>query len=293
MKKLVLGIVCLLFVTTDAFAQNYIEPAYSKEVTKGAWEATLYSRYIGEADVHRMSGQVQVSETELDLTYDFKLSNGLPIALSIVNRHLDIDNSTAVNLPNHLEGRTLGISTRFPIPFIKSDQYFMGLDVYPSLFTDGWSWEDGAFRVPFRTYLIYRRSEKFILVGGVHARPGYADQVLPLVGLIWKPNDRLSFNLASSEPNISYQLSENWKAFVEFGLTNEEYEVTRGIHKNVVLIHKSYSSGVGVRYTVKDSVDASLSVGGVFARRFEYRDTHQEVEPDPGVYAKAEVSARF
>ena len=67
-----------------------------------------------------------------------------------------------------------------------------------------------------KTYLIYKPSEEFILVGGLSIRPDYDQTVLPLLGVIYKPNDRLSFNRASDDPNISYVLDERATAFVEF-----------------------------------------------------------------------------
>lgn len=293
MKRLVSGVLCVLLFSPGVFAQEYPEQAYLTEDDQKYWEMTLDSRYIGKTDAGNMSGGVGVTETELDLVYDFELDNGMPVAVSFLARHVDIDNSTAVDLPSHLEGRTLGLSAKFPIPFVQSDHYFMGVDVYPSMFTDDWDWEDSAFRIPFRTYFIYRKHADFILVAGVRVRPDYDEKVLPVLGMIWRPNDRLTFNLASLEPDISYKLNDHWTAFLEFELVNEEYEVTRGAQKNVVLIHKSYSSGAGLRYTFKKTVEAAVSVGGVFAREFEYRDTRQEVEPDAGVYAKAKLTVQF
>ncbi len=170
--------------------------------------ATVRSRHVYTSDVEATDAKIAVTRTEVDGKYAFKLFEELPVEVSLGVGHIDINEDDPVDLPSRLESRRLGFSTKFPAPLIGDDHYFVGVDVFPTLNTDDWEWEAGAFRVPFRAYLIFKESDDFILVGGVSVRPEYDNAVLPVLGLIYRPNERLSFNLAQDHPNITYQWTE-------------------------------------------------------------------------------------
>lgn len=211
------------------------------------------SRYLSESDVASQFGNIQITESKLEVEYDLKAFGQLPLTFSLEGKHIDIDEDLAQELPSHLEGRSLGLSVKFPVPFIDTEHYYLGLDVMPSLYTDKAQWESSAFRVPFRTYLIYKQSDQLIWVAGVTVRIDYDDEVMPLIGVIYKPTDRLSFNLASTDPYIEYKLTEQTAAFWEFGYVMDEYEVNRDGQKGVVLKYREASTGLGLRHKISQN----------------------------------------
>lgn len=271
----------------------FVFPVSAQEEQEEAFNVKVISRYIPESDVNAMSGDIQITDSRLNFSYGKTLQNLLPLTFSFNTRHIDINENLSEELPSHLEGRQFGFGTKFPMPFVDSDVYFVGVDVYPSLYTDDWEWEDSAFRMPFRTYGIYKPHDNFVLVAGVTVRIDYDNEVLPLVGVIYKPNDRLTFNLASDEPKISYQLSDSLTAFAEMDYVLDEYEVTRNSQKGVVLKYRELSTGAGLQYTPNRTLEASLSAGGVLNRRLEYRDGVGKIEPDAAPYVKARLAVKF
>jgi hypothetical protein len=254
---------------------------------------TFGSRNISSSDVDATSGDITVTETNFSTTHAFKAFGELPVEYSLNVGHIDINDDVPVDLPSHLESRSLGVGVKFPAPFIEDDRYFMGLDIYPTFNTDGYTWNSGAFRIPFRTYLIYKESEEFILVGGVSVRPDYDVEAVPILGLIYKPNERLSFNFASDDPNIAYKFNEATTAVWEFNFTLEEYEVTRESQDGVVLKYQDVSTGIGLQHKFNENLQASISVGGVFNRRLEYKDDVGKVVPDASVYTEFKLTASF
>ncbi|MDO8580779.1 MAG: DUF6268 family outer membrane beta-barrel protein, partial [Candidatus Omnitrophota bacterium] len=207
--------------------------------------------------------------------------------------HTDIDESTGVDLPSALVEKKIGIGTKFPVPFVDSDRYFMGVDVFPSINTDDYDGSSSAFRIPFRTYLIYKESDDFLVVAGVWIRPGYKDEVLPLLGFNYKANDRLSFNIASDDPNITYKLNEKTSALLEFDYKNEEYEATEAANEGKVIRNKYYTMGVGLKHQFCENFSASASVGGAFNRKIEFVDDSGKIVPENGIYASLSMNARF
>ena len=114
-----------------------------------------------------------------------------------------------------------------------------------------------------------------------------------MIGLIYRPNDRLAFNLASDDPNISYKLTDATLLRWEFQYASDEYEVTRGAQEGVVLRYQEISSGFGIEHQFNKTFNGTLSAGGVFNRQLEYSDEVGKVAPDNGFYASVRLTAAF
>ena len=262
--------------------------------------AGIQSRHIYSSDIETTGGDIDITSSGFDLTYQFKAAGQLPVDISLEVGHKDINADTPVDLPSHLESRRLGLSTKFPAPFIEDDRFLMGLDIFPTLNTDNWDWpagslreQSGAFRIPFRSYLIFKESDDFILVGGVSVRPEYESEILPVIGLIYRPNGRLSFNFASDDPNISYQFNDATLLRWEMNYAWDEYEVTRGAQEGVVLRYQEISAGFGIEHQFNAVLKGIVSAGGVFNRRLEYKDGVGKVAPDTGFYTSVRLAAAF
>lgn len=288
LKKRGISPVLLLWFLSAVATSGWTDEGEGPRIVAG-----LQSRHIYSSDIEATDEDIDITSTKFDLTYKFKVAGELPVEVSLDVGHKDINADTAVDLPSRLESRRLGFSTKFPAPFMQDERFFAGLDIFPTLNTDDWGWEPGAFRVPFRGYLIFKESDDFILVGGVSVRPEYEREVLPVVGLIYRPNDRLAFNLASDDPNISYKLTDATLLRWEFQYAFDEYEVTRGAQEGVVLRYQEISSGFGVEQQFNEYLKGILSLGGVFNRKLEYKDDAGKVAPDAGFYTSVQFKAVF
>lgn len=254
---------------------------------------SMKSRHIFESDIDNTSNQVEVNESQFDFSKEFKAGE-LPLTFGITVKETDInENAGSASLPSRLVGKEFLLGTKFPAPFLDSDQYFIGIDLIPSMYTDDWDFKSSAFRLPFRTYLIYKQSDEFILVLGATIRPQYDTVATPIIGVIYKPNDRLTFNLASSDPNITYKLNDQLTALAEFSFSLDEYEVTRNGQDGVVFKYDESSIGGGFKYELTQNIEVLLTAGGVFGRYMEYRDKVDKTVPDAGIYTNFKVSAKF
>ncbi|MDZ4242005.1 MAG: hypothetical protein U1D99_04170, partial [Candidatus Omnitrophota bacterium] len=90
------------------------------------------TRQIYSSDVEGTPGEIEITESKLNVSYGSTLSNQMPLALFMDIKHMEIDDSTAMVLPSHLESRSIGIGTKFPVPFLDLENYYMGTDIYPT-----------------------------------------------------------------------------------------------------------------------------------------------------------------
>ncbi len=284
----------VIFVPSVLFAEE--GTTAKKEPSNTTVTVMTKDRYTFESGVNHMLGKVSVNQNDFDVKYETKVFGKLPVSVWFDYKHLDINENIPVDLPASLHGRRFGVGTKFPVPFLNSNEHFIGIDVMPSWYSDDSSFTSSAFRVPFRAYLIYKPSDPsntFVLIAGAQIDVNADTPVIPIIGFNYQPNDRLDFHLASSEPTITYKLDNNWAVFAEFDAKLDEYEVTRAGQKGVVFKVREAIFGGGLKFKISEWLDASLSTGLNTGRRFSYRDNVGKVDVDSAPYIKARLSVKF
>jgi hypothetical protein len=243
-----------------------------------------YIRYMPSRGVDAQSGKVTIIDSATEYSYEFRAFGKFPVELSLNNQYIGIENTTAIELPAHLVGLTAGVETT--LPFFRFDETYLRLGIYPSFFGDDWDFPASSFRIPSRAYLIYMPNPRWTFIGGVTVYPEFENEVLPILGFMYKPNERLTFNIIPKRPNISYLLNDKITLFAEGGSSlNSEFEVDKDDLKNVVLRYKETHLGAGIKYKLNKFIQGSLSAGGVFNRYVKYRDGQGKVDIKDGLYS--------
>jgi hypothetical protein len=207
------------------------------------------------------------------------------------NQYIGIENTSAVELPAHLAALATDIEAT--LPFFNLEKTYLRLGVSPSFYGEDWDFETSQFRIPVRALVIYKPSETWTYIAGIAFYPDFENEVYPILGFIYKPNDKLTFNLVPKRPNISYLLNEKVTLFAEGGLSTGEFEVTKDNLKNVVLRYQERRLGLGAKFQLNKSIQASVSAGGEFSRSLKYRDSLGKVKIKDGGYAEFRLEAKI
>jgi len=259
----------VLFSTADDYRQKLRKIITVKEEPELHHELDTYACFMPSSGVSGQSGRVGIIDSASEYSYDFKVFGKLPVEVALATKYVGINNSTVVKLPANLTGMGIGAETTFPFFF---DNTYLTVGLAPSFFTENWNINSSSFRLPQRYFLIFQPNEQWTFICGVGVFPGYEDNVAPIVGFIYKPNDKLAFNIVPKGPEISYDLNDNLTLLIEGDITGDEYEVTKDNLKNVVLEYNDLRLGTGFRYKINKYIKTTFSVGGVFDRSLRYRD---------------------
>ncbi|MCX5711181.1 MAG: DUF6268 family outer membrane beta-barrel protein [Candidatus Omnitrophica bacterium] len=231
-------------------------------------ELNTYSRFIPSTGAKCQSGSVSIIDNAAEYSYDFKAFGKLPIALGLDTQYIGVNNTTAVKLPSRLTGISFGMETTVPFFNVKNTYFRVG--VAPSFYGDSWNINSGNFRLPSRAFWIYQPNDKLTIVGGVSITIDYSEAFSPIIGVIYKPNDRLSFNLVPTRPNIVYDINNKWSLLAEAGFSSDEFLVTKDGQKNIRLAYNEYHGGLGVSYAFNKDINAALVGGMVMGRSLRY-----------------------
>jgi hypothetical protein len=286
------GLVLFIIAVVLALSSLAGAETENKEESFAYQEFDSYLRYMPSRSIKTTSGKVEMIRSGNTYNYGFKAFGKLPVKLSLDTEYISIENTLRhVELPAHLVGLSGGIETTLPFFRCKNTYFRLGLE--PSFYSDDADFKSSAFRIPSYYYLIYLPNSKWIFLSGIAVYPDFEDEVLPIVGFIYKPNDKLSFNIVPKRPNITYALNNRVSLFTEGSLAlNKEFEVKRDNAENVVLTYKETRLGSGIKFRFNRYIQASVSAGGLFKRRLRYRDNQGKVDIKDGLYTEFRVEIK-
>ncbi len=277
--------------STDLTSFNYRQQLGKPIVVEEeqfAQELDTYARFMPPTGSDSQSGKIGLITAASEYSYQMKAFDKLPIQFAVGTKYIGINNSTVVKLPAKLT--TVAFGAEATLPFFNLDKTYFTIGLAPSFYSDSWRLNSSTFSLEQRYFMIYQANEKLTLVAGAQYSPGFRPSVSPIVGLIYRPNDRLTFNLLPDNPEIDYDLNDKWTAFAQGGYTSEQYKVKQGNLKNVVLNYNEMRLGAGLRCALNKYSKASLSAGSVFNRSIEYKqDSLGKVAPNSGFYTEFRV----
>jgi len=245
-----------------------------------------YARFSPARSLKTEDGKISIIDTSTELSYAFKAFDKLPIELTLDTQYIALNDKEGmpVSLPAKLTGMGFGVDATFP--FLNIDKTYFRVKLEPIFNSDDWNVNSATFRLPMQSFLIYQPNDKLTLIAGVAVTPGTQRPIFPIAGLIYKPNDRLIFNLIPSRPTISYAFTDQLSGFLEGSMSFGEYRVNRDGFKSAILSYHELHTGLGLKLKVNKYIGASLSVGRMFNRYLEYNDSMGKVGIKNGYYSE-------
>lgn len=260
------------------------EVAVKKE-GEGPFKFDSYFRYLPTRGAKDMDGRLGIIDSAYEASYEVKAFDNLPVEFSLSNRYIGInDTVTQVDLPPHLIGVVGDVETT--LPFFDFKKTYLRVGVSPAFYKDDWNFESSNFRLLSRYYMIYQPNDKWTFIAGVLVTPDFENEAWPILGFIYKPNDRLTFNIVPERATVNYALNKKTSIFAVGDISISEFEVTRESSKNVILFYKASYLGGGVELKLNRFISASLATGAVFNRTLKYRDDQGKVNIKDDVYTE-------
>ncbi|MBN2831308.1 MAG: hypothetical protein JXL82_03395 [Candidatus Omnitrophica bacterium] len=254
-------------------------------------ESDSYIRYMPSRGAKSVSGSVSIVQAVTEYSYDLKIAGKLPVQLGVAAKYTGIDNTTNVKLPSSLTFATF--AAEITLPFFNLENNYFRVNLEPSLFGSKWNFRSSNFRFLQQYFLISQWRENLVFILGVAVFPDFEDEVWPIAGFIWQPNDKLSFNIIPKNPSINYSLNEKLDIFLEWDIALGEYEVDRSDVKNVVLQYNETVAGAGFQYKINKNIQFLFSAGGIFDRYLKYRDGLGKVSIKNGAYVNCQFQVRI
>jgi len=255
-------------------------------------ELDSYVRYSPTRSLKSQPGKISIIKSVSEYSYSFKLFDQIPIELAFGGADVNINANDAVpvSLPTHLTEVAFGAEATLPLFF---DKTYIRFGITPGFYSSNWNFKANSFNFGSHVLAIYQPNEKLTLIAGIAVSPGFEDPITPFGGLIYEPNDRLSFELVPSRPTISYKINDMITVFGEGGFYGAEFKVSKDGLKGAALAYNEVHVGGGVKVSVNNYIDAYLSCGRMFNHYLKYRDSLGKVNMKNNTYSEFRVEVKI
>jgi hypothetical protein len=174
----------------------------------------------------------------------------------------------------------------------------MDLAVAPGVYSDFEQDVDEALRITGHGAALYDWTPTTRLMLGVAYLDREDVSVLPIGGVIWKPNDQWEFKLVAPRPEIARrvywfgQVGEKVKDWLyltgEFG--GDTWAIERAAGTPDIFTYRDYRVLLGLERKAIGSPDGWIEIGYVFGREIEYDSPTPDVSPPDTVLLRAGVT---
>jgi len=257
----------------------------------------LKSSYVFESDLHRRGsfGDQYAIDNSFSYAHRFFLTGHLYLHLGIAYDRFDFG-TTGAPVPDHLQS----VAGVIGVDYMHNNDVGAFIQIKPGFYTEN-DFNDSSFDAPITLGRIFvLQPEKLYLFAGVNAaflRGRYP--VLPLAGLIWRPDDKWKIMAVLPEPRVIYSICDKFDVWAggEFKAgsfrTDRRDTITPAKLNGAQVDYSEYRVGGGLIYSPCDNVTVDLGAGYAIQRRFAFHRADLTYKADGAPYLRLEFKAKF
>jgi len=300
-RSLSLLLVLLLAASSNAWAASIKENVQSiGEHKTEAVSLDLFeydSSYVFGSDLHRGGsfGDQSALQNSFSYGHRFFLTGHLYLHLGVSYERFDFS-STFAPVPEHLQG----VAGTIGIDYMHNNDVGAFLQVKPGFYTEN-NFDSASFDAPITLGRIFvlQPEKLYVFVGANASFLRGRFPVIPLAGLIWRPNSQWNIMAILPEPKIIYSPCNKLDFWVGGQLTGGSFRTDRD---DTIVPHKlsgaqvdysDYRVGAGFIYSPCDAVTVDLGAGYSLQRKFDFYRADMTYKTDAAPYLRLEVKAKF
>jgi hypothetical protein len=257
----------------------------------------IESSYVTGSDLHRSVsfGDQDAIQNSFSYAHRILLSGHLYLRLGIDYARFDFS-STAAPVPDHLQS----VAAVVGVDYMHNNDIGAFLQIKPGFYTED-NFDSASFDAPITLGRIFvLKTDHLYLFTGLNAsflRGRFP--VVPLIGLIWMPNDKWKVLGLLPEPRVIYSPNDKWDFWMGGELIGGSFRTDRN---DTIFLSKlngaevdysEYRAGGGFIYTPCNNVSIDLGGGYAIRREFDFHRADIRYKADGAPYLRLEFKAKF
>ena len=252
------------------------------------------SSYVFGSDLENF-GEQDAFEIEVEAGRRFLLSGHWHLRLGVAYHRYEFG-QTSGPVPGHLQSfaGVIGI------------EYMRGQDVgaffyaKPGFYTENAVSLD-SFDVPmtFGSAFVIQKDRLYLFAGATASLLRGKFPVLPLLGVIWLPCDKLRVMGLVPDPRVVYSPTKTLDLWIGGELnggsfrTDEDKDIRPSKLSRAAVDYSDYRAGFGVTYSPSDTFTLDLGAGYSLQRSFDFERAGEKYSADPAPYFRLAIKAKF
>ena len=257
----------------------------------------MESSYVFGSDLHRGGsfGDQDALQNSFSYGHRILLQGHLYLHLGIDYSRFDFG-GTAAPVPDHLQS----VAAVIGVDYMHNNDVGAFLQVKPGFYTQD-DFDSASFDAPITLGRIFvLQPDRLYLFTGVNAaflRGRFP--VIPLVGLIWMPNDKWKVLGMLPEPRVIYSPNDKWDFWAGGELTGGSFRTDRNNAifptklNGAEVDYSEYRVGGGFIYSPGPNVCIDLGGGYSIRREFDFHRADIRYKVDGAPYLRLEFKAKF
>jgi hypothetical protein len=257
----------------------------------------LESSYVFGSDLHGggLSGDQYEILNSFSYGHRCLINGNLYLHLGISYYRFDFG-STIAPVPEHLQS----VAGTIGVEYMHNNDVGAFIQVQPGFYTED-DFSTASFDAPITLGWIFvlRPDKLYVFLGANAAFLRGEFPVIPLLGVIWVPNNQWRLMGILPEPRLIYSPCDKWDFWVGGQLTGGSFRTdpdnTIAPHKlsNAQVDYADYRAGAGFVYTPRDGMEVDFGAGCAIQRSFDFYRADMKYKTDPAPYLRLEFKTKF
>jgi hypothetical protein len=305
MNKLLFSALCLVASSALAGPPQTIATSQSAGTSESVpidYVETETTYVFGSdfTDTRHDFGSQDSWQNEFEYAHRFLISGNWYVRTGVSYDRFDFS-STRAPLPIHLQSGALVLG----IDYMHGQDVGAFIQFRPGIYTEEHI-NSSAFDCPITLgrFWVLRTDQLYLLTAVRGSFLSSEFPVVPLVGLVWVPNEQWKLMAVPPEPRLIYSVNKQLDVWVggeiaggAFRVDHHDDYLLRGGKaaklSGAVLDYTDYRAGAGVTFSPTDKIDLDFSGGYSIERNFNFDRADQSFRTDPAPYVKMEIHAKF
>ncbi len=255
------------------------------------------SSYVFESDLENDGnfGEQDVWQGQFEYSHRFILTGNLYFRAGLAYERFEFG-ETFAPVPDHLQS----LAGVIGIDYMHGDDVGAFLQFRPGFYTEN-DFDSASFDVPTTLGRIFvlREDQLYLFVGLRAALLSGRYPVIPLAGLVYRPNSQWSFEIIVPEPRIIYSPTKSFSVFVGGELvggsfrTDHDGNITPRKLDGAQIDYTDYRAGAGIIFSPCKAVSIDIAGGYSIQRSIDYERAGEEFKTDPAPYFRIALKAEF
>ena len=255
------------------------------------------SSYVFESefDDDKDYGEQDALQSSIEYSHRFLLTGKIYARAGFAYNRFDFGESSAP-VPDHLHS----LSALIGVDYMVGKETGAFLHFRPGFYTED-DFDSASFDVPIigGSVIVLQPDRLYLFVGATAAFLRGNLPVLPIAGVIWKPNDQWSVFGMLPEPRITYSPTQAIDLWIGGQLVGGSFRTDRDDSiqprrlSGAQVDYSEYRAGMGLEVHCGDSVSLIASGGYAFRRNFDFERADREFKTDPAPYVRVALKAEF
>lgn len=262
--------------------------ADSEQPPRTLWNASVDLTWLPDNDIRGTGGSVGMEEVAAKFGRKFQLTPSLNLSSDIAYSLRNIDAPAGARLPEALHTISVNVGGNYQV----DKDISLTLLVAPGL--NGDFEEIGSDDIRTRIGFMgrYNYSEKLTLLAGLIYQQGNKSiPVLPVLGAIYRPDERWVLSLAAPRPGVTYSPNRTSSYYIGGEFAGTEYQLHDASLGAKIISYRDFRALAGAEYSLISALKVNVAGGYAFARKFVFYDgSRADVELDDGPFVRVGVS---